>query len=357
MGCIRLFLAAGILAVLSIGSVSAQVRHDDRVYGIAIGDVARVNGLRINFRDRNLEEVNGVNLTFWRPYSESRGVVSGMALGVPLTGAEEIYGAGIGLAGIEAREMFRGIGIGGLGVGSGESLQGFFIGGLGVGAGENIRGIGIGGLGVGAGEDFEGFGFGLLGAGAGQDLTGIMFGGLGAGAGENARGILIGGLGAGAGVDMTGIAIGGIGVGAGGNVTGILIGGVGVGAGGDITGIAIGGLGVGAGGTLRGFGFGGLGVGAPRIEGVVLSVVGAGGEEVVGLSVAPAYFKIATDGYLQGISISAFNDIRRGEQRGLAVGILNMARDLHGLQIGLINIVRNNTPGRRVLPILNFNFD
>jgi hypothetical protein len=43
----------------------------------------------------------------------------------------------------------------------------------------------------------------------------------------------------------------------------------------------------------------------------------------------------------------------KGSQRGLAIGIVNYAEELHGVQIGLINIARNNSSGTRVLPIVN----
>jgi hypothetical protein len=36
---------------------------------------------------------------------------------------------------------------------------------------------------------------------------------------------------------------------------------------------------------------------------------------------------------------------------------VNFAQELHGVQIGLINIARNNSPGTRVLPILNAHLD
>ncbi|HSH44796.1 MAG TPA: hypothetical protein VK966_03015, partial [Longimicrobiales bacterium] len=37
-------------------------------FGVGIGDVRRLDGLRINFRDRDLERVRGVNITVWRPH-------------------------------------------------------------------------------------------------------------------------------------------------------------------------------------------------------------------------------------------------------------------------------------------------
>ena len=43
--------------------------------------------------------------------------------------------------------------------------------------------------------------------------------------------------------------------------------------------------------------------------------------------------------------------------RGLAIGIVNFAEELHGAQIGLMNIARNNPSGRQVLPVINWHRD
>ncbi len=50
--------------------------------------------------------------------------------------------------------------------------------------------------------------------------------------------------------------------------------------------------------------------------------------------------------------IAALQQIR-GPQNGLAVGGLDDAQELHGVQIGLINGARNNKPPFRWVPILN----
>jgi putative ABC transport system permease protein len=42
----------------------------------------------------------------------------------------------------------------------------------------------------------------------------------------------------------------------------------------------------------------------------------------------------------------------RGTQRGLAIGIVNIAQELHGVQVGLINTARTK-PSLRVLPLVN----
>jgi len=272
--------------------------------GLAIGDKPTMTGLRINFRDRNLREIRGVNLTLWSPYEPANGKVVGLALGAPATGARTIHGVALGV----------------LGVGVSQSITGISIGGIGVGGGGQLRGINIGGIGVGSGEG---------------GITGITFGGIGVGSGGPIRGIQVGLFGVGGGGDLTGISIGGVGVGSGGAVKGLSIGGVGVGSGTSVTGVSI----------------GGVGVGAPSLNGLVLSVIGAGAENAHAVVVAGAYFKIGDRGRFDGGALSAVNDIR-GQQHGLTIGLFNYARELHGTQIGLINVSDNNG-SRRVLPVIS----
>jgi hypothetical protein len=88
----------------------------------------------------------------------------------------------------------------------------------------------------------------------------------------------------------------------------------------------------------------------------MLSGVAAGGEDVVGAVVAPAYFRIQETGRFKGASVSAFNYIK-GEQHGLTIGLLNIARHLNGVQFGLINYAKNNPRGLKLLPIVNAHFD
>lgn len=335
---VRLLLPV-LLASLALPDPGLAQDHGIKLtagdFGLGIGDVRRLDGLRLNFRDRDLELVRGINVTIWAPYEDAEGVVKGLALGLPMTGAGELHGVALG-AGIAVEHGFSGIGFAPIGIGAGGTLRGIAIGGVGAGTGGDAEGLLVGGVGV----------------GAGGNVKGIVFGGVGAGAGGNLEGIVVGGVGAGAGGDMTGFAFGTIGVGAGGNVRGIMVGGVGVGAGGDIDGIAIGGVGVGAGRELRGLGMAVVGVGAPKITGVVLSGIAAGAQDFRGLAVAPAYFKIEDGGSLRGVSVSAFNRIH-GTQRGLTIGILNIADELHGLQVGVINIARNKNTFS-VLPLANY---
>lgn len=62
--------------------------------GISIGDSRRLNGLRINYRDSRLDRVNGINATIWRPYDGGHGDITGLALGLPVTGGDDITAPG-----------------------------------------------------------------------------------------------------------------------------------------------------------------------------------------------------------------------------------------------------------------------
>lgn len=314
--------------------------------GISIGDSRGVNGLRINFRDTRLERVNGVNITAWTPTRTSGGIVNGAAIGIPGTGAAEINGLGIGIGGVGTGRRFRGIGIGGLGIGGGGTVEGLLIGGLGVGSGGGVRGISVGGLGV----------------GSGGDIIGFSVGGLGVGGGGRVRGISVGGIGVGGPGDITGLSIGGVGVGGGGNIRGISIGGIGVGGGGSLAGLTIAGVGIGNVGGIRGVQVAGVGIGSTRVDGITVAGVMAGGVDLRGFVYATGLVRVeggnnngvALPGTITGATVSAVNYIK-GTQRGLAVGIVNSAWTLDGVQIGLINHARNNPPGLRWLPILNVN--
>lgn len=338
-----------IYALLLFGllsSAQAQNSVDLTVNGVglSVGDSESVTGVRLNYRDSRMKRVNGINATIWFPYDHNEsnldgfrgGDVHGLALGIPATGVDNLYGMGYGILGVGANKDIKGIAVGGLGAGAGRDVRGIALGGLGVGAGRDVVGLSMGGLGAGAGRDFKGIAFGGLGVGAGNDVVGVMVGGLGAGAGQDLKGIVVAGIGAGAGRD----------------IVGIVFSGVGGGAGRHFTGASFSGVGTGAGGTLKGIHMAGVAVGASTVRGIMLSGVAAGGEDVYALSVAPAYFNIVPGGVMRGLSVSAFNRIQ-GEQKGITIGIVNYARTLSGLQLGLINIAKNKDR-MSVMPIFNY---
>lgn len=306
-----------------------------RDVGLGLGHSRHIDGLRVNFRDLGPFVAHGLNLTLWWPPEKPAGTIAGLAIGLPATGAGVVRGLGLGALFKVGR--FDGAGVG-LGIAADDSLNGLFVTGLGVGAGGDLRGVFVGGLGAGCGGSF----------------TGVLVGGLGGGCGGSLTGLLVGGLGVGGGGSVRGIALGGLGVGAGGNIDGIALGLLGVGAGGDIRGLAVAVLGVGSGGTVTGLAVGGVGVGAAAVRGAIIGLV-AGGRDVAGLVVAPAYFTVEPEGGFTGVALSAVNRIQ-GEQRGLTIGLVNIAARLHGVQLGLVNYAGNNSTFK-VMPLVNAHFD
>jgi hypothetical protein len=332
----RLALALTLLFASTDLRAQGVILGVDKV-GLGIGDVPEMTGIRLNFRDRELRRIDGINVTIWAPYQDARrSYIRGVAVGLPVTGGGDIDGLGVAVFGLGVEHRFRGIGLAPIGMGAGGSMEGLMIGGIGLGGGGDITGIGIGGIGV----------------GTGGHMKGLMIGGIGAGSGGDVDGIVIGGIGVGAGGHVKGLAIGGIGVGGGGNAEGIMIGGIGVGVGGDMTGLAVGGIGVGAGGTFTGVGIGGIGVGAQRAKGLMISGIAGGAQDLTGIAFSTAWFKLEK-GEMHGMSVASYNEIR-GRQRGLTIGLLNLAEELHGVQLGLINIAYNNPSGRKVLPLVNW---
>lgn len=307
----NLRIALALVSAVTIALSSAQAKSLDfpsSEWGISFGNSQRFTGLRFNYRDRDVQEINGVNLTLWKGYRPETSVIRGVSLGV-LPSAGRLVGLNLGLLGAGAEQDLHGLSLGLLGAGAGGNVRGITVGALGCGAGGNVRGLALGGLGAGAGGNVTGIVMGGLGAGAGGNVTGLALGLLGCGAGGNVSGITLGGLGCGAGGNLKGIALGGLGCGAGGNVTGVTVAGLGCGAGGDFTGAAL-----------------------------ALGTVQTGEES-----------------RFTGLSASVFNR-HRGHQSGLALGIVNSARTLHGVQIGLVNIVQSREDWSKVLPLVNAGF-
>jgi len=302
-----LYLPALLVAIASsacAGSLDFPVRGA----GISFGNSANFRGIRFNAVDRDVEDLSGLGLTFWKPRPSPEGRMRGIYVGIVGQRADEVHGLGIGLVGTSVR-----------------SGSGIFLAGL--------------GLAFGAQDDASG----RIDAGA----SGILIAGLGIG-GESLRGIAIAGLGIGA-DRMTGIAIGGLGMGAD-AMRGIGIGGLGIG-GDSFTGVGIGGLGLGA-DVFKGIGIGGLGVGADTLHGIVFAGLGCGADEMRGLAVGGLCVRA---GELSGAGVSAYTRVR-GTQHGITIGLVNIAHALHGVQLGVVNYAGNNPAPFKVLPVINVNF-
>jgi hypothetical protein len=122
---------------------------------------------------------------------------------------------------------------------------------------------------------------------------------------------------------------------------------------------------MGVGGTLRYVSLNGLGAGATRIEGMSVTAGMITTPHAEGVMAAGLWLRIRRwdderpdrqsdyDARLEGVGIGAFTQVL-GHQQGLTIGIVNFARSLNGVQLGLINIVRDNPAGRKVLPVINW---
>lgn len=280
------------------------------------------NGLRLTIRNKGYELVNGLNLTLWRPHpSRYEGRINGLALGIPTTGTAHLRGVGIGLLGVTGRETVHGLGIGGIGVTAGE-LHGLSIGGIGLRIDDHLYGVSVNG--------------GLTG-GRGS-LRGIAASGIGLAVGGSAGGLQVGGLGV-----RTKEGIGGI-----------TLGTIGASSAGDVSGLTLTGGFIHAGRRLRGIQATGGPIVASHVQGLAVSslVVHQSGTGVI---VAPVYAHAGREGSLTGLSVSAVNHVR-GRQQGLTIGLFNYAKDLGGVQLGLLNYAGNNPLFLRLLPGLNLNF-
>jgi hypothetical protein len=109
------FLSLVVFSLLFVAPATGQDSIDLMVdgVGLSIGDSKEVTGLRLNFRDRAMRRVTGINATIWLPYNNHGGDVRGIALGLPSTGADNITGIGSALMAVAANEDAKGIMFGG----------------------------------------------------------------------------------------------------------------------------------------------------------------------------------------------------------------------------------------------------
>jgi hypothetical protein len=114
----------------------------------------------------------------------------------------------------------------------------------------------------------------------------------------------------------------------------------------------IAGLGVG-GHDVSGLGLTLGGVGGQDLYGGFMGLIGVGGQRVRGVALAGLYLK--AEDYFKGFGTGAYTNI--GEQRGVTIGLLNRADELHGFQIGILNYAGNNRSPFRLLPLINYHGD
>ncbi len=321
------------MLVLLVGGGAAAQSVDVAVagYGLSLGNSSRFTGLRINAVDRQVERIDGLNVTLWNPGDNPVAEYNGIALGIIGTKGRKFRGVAIGGVGVNARDHLGGVAAGTLGVGA-RSLTGVGVGLVMVDVHERLRGASVAGIWTGNNR---------------QHLDGLTVAGGGAMAGT-VRGAAIGGVFAASEVSLTGVALS-PGAVYSGRLRGLAVGGIGAGAM-DLDGIAIalGGIG---GERLDGVMLAGLGVGASdRIRGIAVGGALVFAPEVTGVAAG------ALNGlYIDRIDLEDFLHFRLANERftGLSIGLVNYTARLKGVQIGLINYAGNNPRWLRLLPLLN----
>ena len=166
--CVVIFLITSTCSCLA-SSLDIPIKG----YGISFGNSRNFSGLRFNLTDSQVERVNGLNLTFWKPKENPQAEMNGFAFGLVGIDAGKIDGIACVGVGLRAGEM-TGVSFGLVGIGA-NNITGLAIGGVGIGS-KNIRGICVGGIGIGA-EDMDGLFLGGIGIGA-KKINGIAIGGI-----------------------------------------------------------------------------------------------------------------------------------------------------------------------------------
>ncbi|HSG27637.1 MAG TPA: hypothetical protein VLA34_04090, partial [Candidatus Krumholzibacterium sp.] len=115
-------------------------------YGLSFGNSARMNGIRLNFRDEDVEEVNGLNITLWKPGHNRRAVIRGISFGLYGPSACELKYLPIGLLSVEAECSIEGIALAGVATVSGGDINGIAVSGIATVADGTVNGIMLAGL-------------------------------------------------------------------------------------------------------------------------------------------------------------------------------------------------------------------
>jgi hypothetical protein len=289
--------------------------------GISFGNSPVWNGLRFNFSNCGIKEINGINITLWKPERSPGSLVRGIAFGLAPF-AETIQGFSFGLAAVVTEQELTGVNIGGLAIVSGGDLGGINFGGLATVSRGTSKGINFGGLAVVSEGDLYGINFGGLAVVAKGEMKGINFGGLAVVSENNMLGLNFGGLAVVSRDELKGINFGGLAVVAEGELAGL-----------NSALIAL----------VSQEGISGLNIVGYKVE----------TPKINGLNVSLGWTDVDD---LKGISVSCYNKIR-GTQTGLVIGLFNVADELNGVQIGLLNIAKNNSGLAKILPFINLHFD
>ena len=320
-------------------------------WGISFGNSTNFSGFRVNYRDCDVETVNGFNFTLWEAKSVTDSEVNGISLGIT-PHASRLNGLNLGFS-LIAEEQMNGLNFGVLAAVSNGGMYGLNFGGLALVSNGSMTGINFGGLALVSDGDIVGLNFGGLAQVANGNLFGINFGGLALVSKGELTGLNLGGLALVSDGDLSGINLSLLASVSNGNMSGITFSGLALVSSNEIRGINLGGLAVVGNESLYGLSVT-LGQLQSSNEILGLSVSGYKTEtfDFTGINFTIAWTEIEN---LHGFSFAAYNRIY-GEQNGLTIGIVNFAEELNGVQLGLINIANNNSGIFKILPFVNAHF-
>ena len=147
---------------------------------------------------------------------------------------------------------------------------------------------------------------------------------------------------------LNGISVAGIGI-ASARINGLGIGGAMLG-GEVINGITVSGLFSFCENSINGFNISGLAaLSSGDINGIAAGIAGVYSAGTIrGMAITAGYLKA---GRTMGFTFSGYANIN--QVNGLSIAIINRTKELHGLQIGILNFAGNNRRGLRLIPIIN----
>jgi hypothetical protein len=91
-------------------------------YGFSFGNSKNFTGLRFNIVDKEVEQINGLNLSLWN--KDNKGDFNGISLGGAVAGGDSVNGIAAGFVGVDAKKI-RGIALGGVYVADRQTVSAF----------------------------------------------------------------------------------------------------------------------------------------------------------------------------------------------------------------------------------------
>jgi len=116
---IQFFKSVGVMVlstfcmILPQSQLKAQsLDFPTRQYGLSFGNSAYFTGLRINWSDRGVDKISGLNVSLWRAKDNEDATMNGINLGLFMPEGGNLTGINIGGVGVAAHEDLTGLNFG-----------------------------------------------------------------------------------------------------------------------------------------------------------------------------------------------------------------------------------------------------